>query len=106
MVDICSVDTEVPEKLSELDKQLLWEAEKRGLEMPLKSRREQLVKEQHVLGHFGVESCCQRIQQEGYWWPHMRQDIRKEQQSCVKCTRFDVIAEGFHPSKSIMADQP
>jgi hypothetical protein len=58
------------------------------------------------LGHFGVESCCQRIQQMGFWWPRMRQDIKKEQHSCLKCTRFDVVAEGFHPSKSIMADKP
>ena len=89
-----------------MDKQLLWEAEKKGLEMPTKDRREQLVKDHHALGHFGMESVCQRIQQDGYWWPRMRQDIKKEQQACVKCIRFDVIAEGFHPSKSITADQP
>ena len=94
------------ESLSDSDKHLLWEAETRGLVLPSKSQRDQLVKDYHVMGHFGVESCCQRIQQNGYWWPRMRQDIKREQQSCIKCTRFDVISEGFHPSKSIMADRP
>ena len=105
-LEIRGISMEEKEMLSETDKKLLWEAEKRGLEMPNKQKQEQLVKEQHALGHFGVESCCQRIQQNGYWWPRMRQDIKREQQSCVKCTRFDVVAEGFHPSKSIMADKP
>ena len=31
---------------------------------------------------------------------------KNEQQKCIKCARFDVVAEGFHPSKSITADQP
>ena len=41
-----------------------------------------------------------------FWWPIMRQDIKSEQQKYVKCARFDVVAEGFHSSKSITADQP
>ena len=105
-VEIRNSDVEFEGNLSETDQQLLWEAEKRGLEMPSMDRREQLVKDQHAMGHFGIESCCQRIQQDGYWWPRMRQDIKREQESCIKCTRFDVIAEGFHPAKSIMADRP
>ena len=106
IVEVRATEVRLQEVLSDVDKQLLWEAEKKGLEMPTKDRREQLVKDHHALGHFGMESVCQRIQQDGYWWPRMRQDIKKEQQACVKCTRFDVIAEGFHPSKSITADQP
>jgi len=105
-LEIRGADIDVKEELSETDKQLLWEAEKRGLEMPTRILQIQLVKDQHAMGHFGVESCCQRIQQNGYWWPRMRQDIKEEQQSCIKCARFDVMVEGFHPSKSIMADKP
>ena len=36
----------------------------------------------------------------------MRQNIKNEQQKCIKCVRFDVVAEGFHSSKSITVDQP
>ena len=106
ILEIRNVEMETKEELSDLDRQLLWEAEKKGLEMPPKSQRESLVKEYHAMGHFGVESCCQRIQQEGFWWPHMRQDIKRKQQACVKCIRFDVVAEGFHPSKLVVADLP
>ena len=106
-IEIRALDvSDKPEEWSEIDKQLIWEAEKRGYELPSKEKRIQLVKDQHLLGHFGVESSCQRIQRNGYWWPKMRTDIKKEQQSCVKCARFDVVSEGFHPSKSIMADKP
>ena len=49
-------------ELSEIDKQLIWEAEKRGFEIPVEQKRVQMIKDQHALGHFGVESCCQRIQ--------------------------------------------
>ena len=66
-------------------------------------KKKQLVQHQHSKGHFGVEACCQCIQRNGFWWSKMMQDIKNEQQKCVKCVRFDVVAEGFHSSKSITA---
>ena len=91
---------------SELDQKLRWEAAKRGLEMLMLEKKKQLVQYQHFMGHFGFEACCQCIQRDGFWWPKMRQDIKNEQQKCVKCARFYVVIESFHPFKSITVDQP
>ena len=44
-LEIRGISMEEKKMLSETDKQLLWEAEKRGLEMPNKQKQEQLVKE-------------------------------------------------------------
>jgi len=92
--------------VEEIDDRLRWEAEKRGKELPSMEKRRELVAQFHLLGHFGVESVCSKIVLEGYWWPRMRKDIRAELNGCIKCLRFDVQEEGFHPARSIVAEIP
>ena len=60
----------------------------------------------HALGHFSTESVVKELWQNGYWWPGMRADIKKIISQCVDCQRFDTVREGFHPMKSIEADNP
>jgi len=71
-IEVCAIIGVDDDEISELDIKLQWEAEKRGFEVPTKLKREELIKNQHALGHFGIEASCQRIQEDGYWWPKMR----------------------------------
>jgi transposase InsO family protein len=77
-----------------------------GLQLLDKKKQLELVVDQHTLGHFGVEIMYQGIKEQGFWWPTMRQDIKTEIDHCISCLKFNVQKEGFHPAKSILADQP
>jgi len=93
-------------KVAEIDEKTKWEAERRGKEILLEKKRKDMIEKTHAMGHFGVESIFNKIMDEGYWWPKMRKDIRQEIQGCIKCLRFDIQEEGFHPARSIIAETP
>lgn len=92
--------------VEEEDARALWEAERRGMILPSEELRVEIVEKEHALGHLGVESMCKKIQSNGYWWPKMRKNIESVIGNCLNCLRFNVQSEGFHPSKSIIADAP
>ena len=85
---------------------LKMDAELRGKEIPTRDLQIQLIQQTHAIGHFGVEHGFKRIWELGYWWPTLRQDLKKEIQACVHCQRFNVTKSGYHPLMSIEADKP
>ena len=94
---VSSVNSEIVIKL---------EAEKRGKELPNENQKKQLIQQAHALGHFSTETLFRTIWNQGYWWPRMRNDLKKEVHSCIDCLRYDVKQEGFHLAKSVKADLP
>lgn len=58
-----------------------------GREIPKKEARSDIVTRMHQMGHYGIQSTCDRIQQR-YWWPKMADDIRNCIQNCANCNRF------------------
>ena len=85
---------------------LKMEAELRGKEIPTRDLQIQLIQQTHAIGHFGVEHGFKRIWELGYWWPTLRQDLKKEIQTCVPCQRFNVTKSGYRPLMSIEAEKP
>ena len=53
-----------------------FEAKKRGKIMRSDRDRVQLLEQVHSLGHQSVESMFRRLWQQGFWWPHVREDLR------------------------------
>jgi len=88
------------------DPEMQYAAAKRGKVIPTISQRLLLIQKFHALGHFSVESMAKLLWSEGYWWPHMRNDITLEIKKCVECQRFNTAKQGYHPLKSIEAGQP
>ena len=41
-------------------------------------QREQLIHEEHELGHFGREAIYKQFIHDNIWWPNMRNDIKRE----------------------------
>jgi RNase H-like domain found in reverse transcriptase/Integrase core domain/Integrase zinc binding domain len=102
-------DTEIVANVSIIDSTnkdniLLFEAEKRGKKVPILDERIPLIEKYHILNHFGLNNIYNKIYQDGYFWPKMRDDIKKVISGCTQCLRFDTTAHGYHPSKSIEAE--
>ena len=91
-------------KLTDEEKLLLAQ-EKRGKMIPDERKRNDLLVNAHV-GHFGEKAMYYHIEREGYWWPRMRQDIKKIIADCNDCRRFNYTTQGFHPSLSVVSSLP
>lgn len=89
-----------------LNSELELEAQRRGKIIPSIEERKSIVEEQHLLGHFSVDTTTKHIWREGFWWPGIRSDISSVITSCIDCQRFDHKKEGYHPLQSIEANQP
>ena len=89
-----------------IDPEMQYAAAKRGKVIPVMSQRNSLIQKFHALGHFSIESMAKLLWQEGYWWPNLRSDIAGEIKKCIDCQRFNAKREGYHPLKSIEANQP
>jgi hypothetical protein len=86
---------------------LAVEMEKRGKTIPSSDAEKiELIKKAHLFGHFGRESIFKSLLAQGYWWPHLREQIQTELASCDPCTRFTVTKSGYNPSQYITADGP
>jgi hypothetical protein len=86
---------------------LIWEAERRGLQLLEEGeKRSQIIQQQHILGHFGAKLLSDKIRELGYWWPGMVKEIDCQIRACQECLRFNVERTGFHPAKSIVAKEP
>ena len=60
----------------------------------------------HPRRHRLLQYIASKIREQGYWWPGMLRDIDKQIHSCQACLRFNIEKEGYHPAKSIMANEP
>lgn len=86
---------------------LAIELEKRGKMIPKTlEEQQQLIRDAHLHGHFGISAVFKKIWNKGYWWPKMRADIQDELTNCDACTRFNVTKSGFHPFTPITALGP
>ena len=89
------------------DEKLAVAMEKRGKHSPASEEHKQkLLEEAHAAGHYGEKVMYGIIDKRGYWWPHMRADIRNIISDCRDCQRFTYKREGFHPSQSVNAEHP
>jgi transposase InsO family protein len=69
-------------------------------------QRNQVIEFHHALGHYGAKMIQDKIRNEGYYWPKMLMDIRKVVQQCQPCMRYNIEQQGYHPAKSITAQNP
>jgi hypothetical protein len=98
--------TVVPVNLTDEEK-LLIAQEKRGKRVPdSDSMKKQLVEHAHLAGHFGEKAMLANIDRQGYWWPHIREDIAKEILHCSACQRHTITHHGYAPSQSIFSARP
>jgi hypothetical protein len=81
-----------------------WQATKRGKVIPTPEECEQIMSQTHALGHFSTETMFRQIWKQGFWWPGIRMHLKKLVQSCLQCLKQDVKHEGFHPARSISAE--
>jgi hypothetical protein len=69
-------------------------------------KRQELLHNQHLLGHFGTAQIVQGLINQGKYWPSMRHDATELVKACIQCQRYNIGRHGFHPLKSITADLP
>lgn len=87
------------------EQKLLLAQEDRGKTVPPPETQKKLLERAHA-GHFGETAMYQQIYHQGWWWPHMRTDIKNLVENCTDCRKFTVFKHGFHPAQSITASQP
>ena len=97
-------DIESSTKLTDEEK-LLIAYDKRGKKSPSDTVRTKLLSDAHT-GHFGEKHMSYYIQREGYWWPHMRNDIASVIDACNDCRRYNAEVHGYHPARSVHANLP
>ena len=93
------------EKLTDEEK-LLIAQDKRGKQTPTEEQQQQLMDDAHAAGHYGEKAMYAHIENRGFWWPHMRDDIADTIKDCRDCQRYNITKTGYHPSQSITAARP
>lgn len=81
-------------------------AELQGKRLVPEHERAMMLTERHGLGHMGGRRMCLQLFHDGFYWPNMIKDCEQEVAQCVECVRFNVVREGFHPSREIAAALP
>ena len=82
------------------------ELERRGYSIPESEERQELIKQEHLFGHFGINAICSALIKRKVWWKGMRKDVADELGNCDPCTRYTVIRSGFNPAGYIIASTP
>ena len=86
---------------------LLAEMERRGKTAPSTvEQRTDLITQEHLRGHFGRDVIYRQLNDKGYWWPGMREDILVHIRDCIPCLRFNIGKQGFAPAIPITAELP
>ena len=104
VLDGLDVKTVIDTTALSIEAAMQWQAVKQGKKIPSPKECEKIMQETHALGHFSTEMMFRQIWKQGYWWPGIRLHLKTLVQSCLQCLRQDIKHEGFHPSKSITAD--
>jgi transposase InsO family protein len=74
---------------------------------PKPEQREQLLSTRHASGgHFGAESLYKETWRAGYFWPGLRKQCAEVVSRCRSCVQYNVVAQGFHPTHSLQAENP
>ena len=89
------------------EEKLLVAQEKRGKVIPeTEVKKAELLEQAHAAGHFGEKFMYKYMEERGYWWPRMRNDIANTIRDCRECQKYTTANSGFHPAKSITASLP
>jgi hypothetical protein len=60
----------------------------------------------HAAGHFGSETLFKTVWREGFYWEGMKQQCDDVTHACFSCLSYNVQRHGFHPTRSLRADDP
>ena len=85
---------------------MMVEMEHRGMTIPPIAQRMELVRSEHLFGHFGREAIYRSLYNKKLWWPKMRMDIQSVIADCDACNRFVVVKAGYDPAQFIHASGP
>jgi transposase InsO family protein len=66
----------------------------------------QLLRATHAAGHFGAEHLFKKVWRDGFFWPGMRKQCDDVVKSCHPCLSYNIGRHGFHPTRSLRADNP
>jgi len=69
-------------------------------------KRQALLTQAHVNGHFGSDHLFRTLWLSGVFWPSMRRDCISHVSTCLPCLRFNVGKRGYHPQRVITAKFP
>ena len=78
----------------------------RNKTIPNENERQQIIKDTHEEGHFGIQQTFLKIWHKGLWWPKIREQITKEIENCQTCLRHTTKRVGFHPLTPITESRP
>ena len=70
--------------------------------IPKPEKREEIVLNAHLAGHFGINTTIQTIQ-EKYFWKKMERTVKNVIKKCTTCHTFQKQAIMNHPAKTITA---
>ena len=93
------------QKLSEEEK-LLLALDRRGVKLPIKEQRQEILDRVHHMGHLGISHMYKSIKDLGYWWPKLYQDLEATVNNCDDCLRHTIGHHGYHPTRSVTALLP
>lgn len=85
---------------------LLVAQERRGLKVPNQVEQARILVEAHALGHYGEKSMYKAVEDDGWWWASLRQDIKSIIAGCKRCQRYSITRAGYSPARSITALHP
>jgi len=68
--------------------------------VPFKEDRPRLIEQAHLLGHFGIESTYNRLE-EDYFWKNMLNHVQIFIKKCMQCARNKSFTPIEHPAKAI-----
>jgi hypothetical protein len=66
----------------------------------------QILQKQHLLGHFGPDALIKALKEQNITWPNILQDATNVTKACIQCIHYNISRHGYHPLKSIIANQP
>jgi hypothetical protein len=70
-----------------------------NLEVPKIEARTKIIEDNHLLGHFQVDSTVKRIKEQ-YYWKSMHRDVKRYIQNCLACNRHRQGRILTHPARS------
>ena len=70
------------------------------------NEKEQHLKNEHELGHFGARTIVKGLWTKGIQWNNINADALKLVAQCTECQRWNIKKTGFHPLQPIHASLP
>ncbi|KAG2210687.1 hypothetical protein INT45_003171, partial [Circinella minor] len=73
---------------------------------PTQQERDELLKLEHVKGHFGVEAVVHALKRKGIFWSSLKKDANELIKACVPCQRHNIARKGYNPLRPVLAALP